>query len=403
MSANPHDLLDTFLKADNTNGLPSALAGCVDIDRKDDNGLAPIQRCVRAGRADLVAAFLSAGADPQAALAEAILERSTAILLLLRDLGVAPGDDILLRLRESPSRQIACEKVCLALSVFPELAHCEAVWPEGSMLNYAIEHYYSPFFVQRLLEAGASTESRDAFGRTPLHRALHFGKLDAAVAICCAGCDLEARDTAGVPAFRTTDEHGRTLVHAVASSMFDSRAPDLVRKCLDLGLDANSRDKSGATPIEYAIEAENRAAFLALLESGVNIPDALADDEHPMQALLKFCSETDLVELAQQGHLDFTSGLLEHATQEDQLTPFPADGQTEWRLAANARITLLLLRHGADPLERNCYGDLALAPFFGSTEDEVLRTVRRLVPLAKVRGGSTKHAHRGGLLPADQE
>ncbi len=123
-------------------------------------------------------------------------------------------------------------------------------------------------FTETLIQAGADVNAQDAYGQTPLDRAMHAGPLKpepaddvvallrrsgATVDLCTLaslgdvpGC--KALIEAGEPV-DSRDAHGRTaLFRAVRNNR-----PDAVSALLDLGADPNAASSDGQTPVAAVV------------------------------------------------------------------------------------------------------------------------------------------------------
>ena len=124
--------------------------------------------------------------------------------------------------------------------------------------------------IARLLDAGVSTEVRDASGTTALMHAVQQGHLDAARVLLDKGAQVNARDRGGITAamLAVINERPDALdvllrrgadVNARSGSGWTALTfaawkgnPDLVRRLLQQGASRNVVDKQGWTPLDYA-------------------------------------------------------------------------------------------------------------------------------------------------------
>ena len=158
--------------------------------------------------------------------------------------------------------------------------------------------------VEILLDAEgcSSVNSPDAdAGRTPLHWAVHYGRLELVEHLLNAGADVNRRDVQWETAFSVAVRLGRRdamrqLVAAgcdvtVTDSMFGTALHtaareglvDVVPLLIDAGLDVNLKCVGGVTPLMMAAGAGHRAVVDCLLELGANT-DVV--DRHHATALI---------------------------------------------------------------------------------------------------------------------
>lgn len=95
----------------------------------------------------------------------------------------------------------------------------------------------------------------DAFGETPLLRALRSGDLNSAVMLLQRGANVKVRNSLGA-----------TPLHYAAMKL-DER---FCQYLLDAGADPNANDNTGATPLMYAADRGNPVTTLTLLKAGVD-------------------------------------------------------------------------------------------------------------------------------------
>lgn len=98
---------------------------------------------------------------------------------------------------------LACENadIPLARKVLAEGARIDAVNQGGeSAMHLAVKSGDARIVDFLLRELAMNTDSRDAFGRTPLHWAAQMGNIDIAETLMLAHADVEAKDDMGVEA-----------------------------------------------------------------------------------------------------------------------------------------------------------------------------------------------------------
>ncbi|CVK96701.1 related to ankyrin 3 [Fusarium mangiferae] len=108
--------------------------------------------------------------------------------------------------------------------------------------------------IQLFTSYGTSINANDNDGKTPLHTATKYGTLRAlSTFVDQPGVDLNARN-----------HLGQTPVHVAASINRAEGLYILMRK----GADINSLDNEGRTPLDYAVERDNKPSSQFLIENG---------------------------------------------------------------------------------------------------------------------------------------
>ena len=112
--------------------------------------------------------------------------------------------------------------------------------------------------LQVLQEYGVDMEMEGKFGRTPLMYACQNGKVEVVDYLRETGIRVLAED-----------ENSANALHMCCMSKKDNR--DMARKLLQFGINVNSRDKNGMTPIMYACSRGNVQLYDFLYSKGANI------------------------------------------------------------------------------------------------------------------------------------
>ena len=165
--------------------------------------------------------------------------------------------------------------------------------------------------VQLLLRHKARVDARDAGGRSALHEAAFAGHPGIAAALLDAGADVHARDgegrtplldsarNAALPALETLlqaqadpracDGAGNNALHLAVAAEAPSTA--LVKRLLELGVDAQAQDAEGRSAVDVAAAA-GRWTLVAALDPQRALPVAMDEDDgvlpdRPPQLLLR--------------------------------------------------------------------------------------------------------------------
>lgn len=126
--------------------------------------------------------------------------------------------------------------------------------------------------LRRLIAAGASPNSANDEGQTPLHIAAFEGHLGAVQALIDSGADVNARDAMQwTPIFKAAYNHEQDCGYA-----------PVVKALVDAGADVNARIGFGLTPLMLAAGGGEGAVCEVLLNAGA---DAMASNEAGRTAL----------------------------------------------------------------------------------------------------------------------
>ena len=122
---------------------------------------------------------------------------------------------------------------------------------QESILDLALDT--SDHMIDVLVECGVDLEARDLNGQTALFKAAqiqHGGSRLESLIAC--GADIHAKNTAG-----------QTVLHHLHSSAFD-----IMEHLLEPGVDVNARDTHGATPLDFAVREKDDEELELLLDFG---------------------------------------------------------------------------------------------------------------------------------------
>ena len=124
-----------------------------------------------------------------------------------------------------------------------------------TVLHLATRRFGSVRAIEALLDAGASTERKDAKGRTPLWYAIFLKQEEKALKLLERGADVNCQD-----------ETGRTLLHlAVSSSRISSQ---LIKHLISANIDVNQPDNNGSLPLSDAVKLGDRNKIRLLRSHG---------------------------------------------------------------------------------------------------------------------------------------
>jgi ankyrin repeat protein len=226
----------------------------VPVDARDVDGETALHRAVRAGANEAAARLIRAGAD----------------LFAGNNADVMPID-------------LAFNRGPVELDEFLTPNRARARSDRGeTVLIRAVQTDRSPDIIRVIIEAGAPIEARTARGATALHLAVAMRDPEAIELLLRANASIYVRDNAGesplltavrdgVESLRALDVGGtlaerdaeeNTSLHVAARE----GSVETVEYLLDRGINPNSRNLVGQTPVDVAREAGN-AQIARVLEA----------------------------------------------------------------------------------------------------------------------------------------
>lgn len=235
----------------------------------------------------------------------------------------------------------------------------------------------NPGVIFGLLAAGADLASTDLDGNTPLHASWSNSNPEVIRTLMRLGADPRVRNNLGRPADPWHCDNWST-------SAFDRLADtDHAARCADAVQGTNPRDEYGRTPLHRAVENENLAVVLRLLEGGAN-PDARADrGETPLHQAARGGSDSTVLAAL------LAAGADVNARDDEGGTPLHAAARNRGPATISA-----LLAAGADPeardgrgstplhaAARGGYGQAAVVELLAAGVDANVRDERGMTPL----------------------
>ncbi|HVI59707.1 MAG TPA: ankyrin repeat domain-containing protein [Luteimonas sp.] len=269
-------------------------------------GMTPLLAATRDswhGRPEAVMTLLANGADPRAADADgntplhhAARSSDPGVAALLRD---AAAEMAALNHDGLTPLGVACAagNWRLARFLLERGASPEPADATPALLAAAGGDEDDPAGVALLLKHKAKADARDRHGRSALHEAAFAGHADIVSALVDAGADVQARDAAGRTPLLEAARGGRlAALEALVAARADAAAVDaedrdalllactaelasspLVRRLLELGVDAGRADAQGRRAIDHAAAA-GRWSLVAALDPDYPLPASVAGD-----------------------------------------------------------------------------------------------------------------------------
>jgi ankyrin repeat protein len=333
------------------------------------------------GRPDAVMTLLTNGADPRIAdgegntpLHHAARSSDPGVAALLRDAGAEI--DVLNRDGASPLA-LACIAGNWRLARFLLERGAKPELPGGVPALHAAASgdEDDPAGVQLLLKHKAKADARDPRGRSALHEAAFAGHVEIVGILLGAGADVQARDldqrTPFLEAARgarlgasSALSEARGDVHAVDAQgrnalilacAADAPSPALIRCLIELGVDPQHVGDDGRRAIDVAA-ALGRWALVGAIDPDSQLPASLRNEDAPSAAALPDRHPLDLLREALDDGDAAAAARWHPLVPVAELWPLLQD---DGRPAREFRIDWLL-RHGADPDQRDGQGDTVM-------------------------------------------
>lgn len=188
-------------------------------------------------------------------------------------------------------------------------------------LNYILEKAiyenikFTETEVQQTLELlleKSTDNTKDTEGKTPLHLAVHYGKLQIVEWLLAKSVDVNVQDEQGQTALhyvakrkRERDAVWSYKRHKLECSYCVKNEPKIVGLLLNTPVDVNMQDSEKMTPLHYAAEqGRTKIAHMLIRKSAqVNLPDNLG--------------KTPLHHAAERGHLSTVKLLLKESADRE--------------------------------------------------------------------------------------
>jgi ankyrin repeat protein len=257
------------------------------LDKKNNNGVCPLELAIKKIRPETVKLLLEAGADTHGLnskgnhfLAQAVFRKNVAIVKLLLESGLEVGQNSTDLPRLLRKAIIKCNrKIALML-----IAHCVAT-KKISELNTQYSSGLTPLLlaaekkdtklIKALLAAGADHTFTNQLGQNVLHRiaessyifhdqlinqVLDFSEAKEIVEILISiGAEVNKSDILGnTPLIMAAREKNTPLVQLLLSQ----------------GADINAVNKKGYTALHYALEKQDKNFSKYLLANGIDLDSA---------------------------------------------------------------------------------------------------------------------------------
>ncbi|KAJ4859190.1 ankyrin repeats (3 copies) domain-containing protein [Trichoderma breve] len=274
--------------------------GKVDLNEADgETGLTPLHYAVISGHLSIVELLANAGAQLEIKEKE---NRMTALGLAIHHKQKDVFDFLLKRDANIHIPDRDGRTSLYNAAIWGELAIIRQLVDKGVDINARTSDGQTALFavigledfdaVRLLVELGADINAREESGRTPLHYASIVGNIDIIEVVRLLvqfGADIDTR--------------GSDSVTPLMSSIL-LRHSDNIQSLIDLGADANARDKRGRSALFYAIHDDDAPVVELLVgmdDVDINRPDA--EGTTPIMLAMRLESHEIIKILLQSGKL----------------------------------------------------------------------------------------------------
>ena len=207
----------------------------------------------------------------------------------------------------------------------------------------------TPTTVSDCLAVGMDVGARDADGRTPLHHAVRYGRLEVVSALLAADGNLDARDNDGLS----------PLLLAAR----DNVSAEVVAMLLEAGGSVDARMNDGSTVLFLAARhSEHPEVIVAMVEAGADVNARRDDGSAPLHLAAHYSEHPEVVEAL------LAAGADANAQSEDGWIPLHLAAQH----SEFPEVVAVLLGGGANSHVRTSDGRTALDLARDSGSPEVL-------------------------------
>ncbi|CAB0029428.1 unnamed protein product, partial [Trichogramma brassicae] len=226
-------------------------------------------------------------------------------------------------------------KLLLKRGASPNIANEDGLTPLHLICNDCHDaHELAEIFFDTEVNQLVEVDARDKLGQTPLQVAVSRGHKNLARLLLTKGADPNI-----------ADDYGLTPWHSICSGEVDDDLVELfINGEIKQAMQLDARDKSGRSPLHYALLDNNKKAVEWLLRRGVDLNLADSRGLTPLHLISLEQVDDDIVEIFFKNN-DMTKKMIE-IDARDKLGNTPLH---QALLADNKKVAVHLLKIGADP------------------------------------------------------